>query len=316
MSKVHVFSKWGVKTVTKTDISKKAYVPNSRQVEALREAKIKPKQGVEFAVGILFDTELSSLKASYYHSAREGSGRNPEPRMGRDFVTVWLKQGDEVVLGNIGNRILAYKVTPSAPVPDSHGRVALSAKGPATVGTGTLQGAGATSTGPASAVTSSGGIKLSSAAMVPASTPASGSLTAQVITSSTRSVEDDAEKIRATENPKEIFRKALQASGAPAKRIVQRQDFDRNPHVVAAAIIRASGACEMPGCTLPPIEKADGTRYLEVHHITTLSNGGDDTLENVAALCPHCHRTLHYSRDRDAMAVKLRRHILAISKKK
>ena len=30
-----------------------------------------------------------------------------------------------------------------------------------------------------------------------------------------------------------------------------------------------------------------------MHHIDFLSNGGDDTIENVSALCPNCHRKMH-----------------------
>tara|TARA_B110000971_G_C19739912_1_gene377025 strand:+ start:26 stop:187 length:162 start_codon:yes stop_codon:yes gene_type:complete len=30
-----------------------------------------------------------------------------------------------------------------------------------------------------------------------------------------------------------------------------------------------------------------------VHHIDFLSNGGDDSSDNVSALCPNCHRKIH-----------------------
>jgi 5-methylcytosine-specific restriction protein A len=32
---------------------------------------------------------------------------------------------------------------------------------------------------------------------------------------------------------------------------------------------------------------------LEVHHIQWLSNDGDDTIDNIVALCPNCHRKMH-----------------------
>jgi len=30
-----------------------------------------------------------------------------------------------------------------------------------------------------------------------------------------------------------------------------------------------------------------------VHHIEWLSRGGQDTIDNTAALCPNCHRKMH-----------------------
>ena len=40
--------------------------------------------------------------------------------------------------------------------------------------------------------------------------------------------------------------------------------------------------------------KKDNTPYLEVHHKIRLSDGGEDTIDNVVALCPNCHRKAHY----------------------
>tara|TARA_B100001059_G_C17802863_1_gene567292 strand:+ start:45 stop:260 length:216 start_codon:yes stop_codon:yes gene_type:complete len=44
---------------------------------------------------------------------------------------------------------------------------------------------------------------------------------------------------------------------------------------------------------IAPFKKKDGSPFLEVHHIDFLKNGGDDTIENVSALCPNCHRKMH-----------------------
>lgn len=58
---------------------------------------------------------------------------------------------------------------------------------------------------------------------------------------------------------------------------------------------RANGYCE--GCgTKAPFETKSGP-YLEVHHLTRLSDGGSDCPENVIALCPTCHRRAHYAVD-------------------
>jgi 5-methylcytosine-specific restriction protein A len=41
-----------------------------------------------------------------------------------------------------------------------------------------------------------------------------------------------------------------------------------------------------------------------------LASGGPDTPENTAALCPNCHRSLHYGSDRDALTADLIARIL------
>lgn len=61
---------------------------------------------------------------------------------------------------------------------------------------------------------------------------------------------------------------------------------------------RASGVCEL--CAKPgPFVVATGERFLEVHHILRLADDGPDAPENVAALCPNCHRAAHHAIDAD-----------------
>ena len=71
--------------------------------------------------------------------------------------------------------------------------------------------------------------------------------------------------------------------------------FKRNPDVVAEVLFRANGKCEECKEAAPFIRKSDHTPYLEVHHKISLSEGGDDTVENCIAVCPNCHRKLHYA---------------------
>ena len=70
--------------------------------------------------------------------------------------------------------------------------------------------------------------------------------------------------------------------------------YSRNPDVVAETLLRANGVCEKCNQAAPFLRAKDNTPYLEVHHIALLSNGGEDTVENTLALCPNCHRKLHY----------------------
>lgn len=87
----------------------------------------------------------------------------------------------------------------------------------------------------------------------------------------------------------------------------------RNPNVVAVALRLAKGVCQ--GCNQkgPFVRRgnfidSDCTLYLEVHHIIPLSDGGEDKLDNVCALCPNCHKLLHFGRqnDKDDMIRKIR----------
>ena len=79
--------------------------------------------------------------------------------------------------------------------------------------------------------------------------------------------------------------------------------FDRDPNVVAYVRLRSNGQCEL--CGWCGFEKDDSSAYVEIHHLVPLSEGGEDTPNNTAALCPNCHRAIHYSNQRSALLEKL-----------
>ncbi len=77
--------------------------------------------------------------------------------------------------------------------------------------------------------------------------------------------------------------------GKRSAKVIQHQ---RSVWVAEHAKRRSKGMCEL--CQEPaPFNKADGTPFLETHHIVWLVKGGADTVENTAALCPNCHRKMH-----------------------
>lgn len=89
--------------------------------------------------------------------------------------------------------------------------------------------------------------------------------------------------------------KKLPSSDAPPKsRIVPTRVFDRNEYVVAAVLRRAKGVCEGCGQPAPFTRHPAGTPYLEVHHRVRLADRGADSVPNAIALCPNCHRRMHY----------------------
>jgi len=54
-------------------------------------------------------------------------------------------------------------------------------------------------------------------------------------------------------------------------------------------ISRAHGICQL--CDIKaPFKGKDGFPYLEIHHIVSFQDGGSDSLDNLVALCPNCHR--------------------------
>ncbi len=109
---------------------------------------------------------------------------------------------------------------------------------------------------------------------------------------------------------KKLRDQALQAA-APSKKKAEdarRTLFERARHVVAYALARAGDTCE--ACGYPaPFLRANGSPYLEVHHIDRLSDGGLDAPHRVAAICPTCHRRIHCGADGPLINDKLRAKI-------
>lgn len=94
----------------------------------------------------------------------------------------------------------------------------------------------------------------------------------------------------------------------PQKRKQTITQYARSPLIRAWVLERAGDTCELCSHKAPFI-KEDGTPFLEIHHIMQLSQGGPDTLENTVALCPNCHRNLHYGKDRKKKEQKLRGYL-------
>jgi 5-methylcytosine-specific restriction protein A len=93
---------------------------------------------------------------------------------------------------------------------------------------------------------------------------------------------------------------------SPSSTVRQITTFARDAAVKAWALRRADGDCEC--CRQPaPFRTIEGFPFLEVHHLKTLASGGTDTVSNAVAICPNCHRQLHYGED----ASDLRRQLLA-----
>jgi 5-methylcytosine-specific restriction protein A len=108
----------------------------------------------------------------------------------------------------------------------------------------------------------------------------------------------DAEVNEAIDNLDELRKRAYAAAViSPSQRKMGfRNIYQRSADVRAYVLARANGSCE--GCEKPaPFMRADGTPYLEPHHIRRVSDGGPDDPAFVIALCPNCHRFVHAGKD-------------------
>lgn len=74
--------------------------------------------------------------------------------------------------------------------------------------------------------------------------------------------------------------------------------YARSAYVANLVKNRANGICDL--CREPaPFEDLNGIPFLEEHHIIWLSDAGSDSTINARALCPNCHRKMHFVRDED-----------------
>jgi 5-methylcytosine-specific restriction protein A len=82
----------------------------------------------------------------------------------------------------------------------------------------------------------------------------------------------------------------------PERSAILSVSYYRDPAVKAWVLQNAKGVCEVCSAAAP-FENGEGLPYLEVHHVKRLSDGGSDTVENAIAVCPNCHRNLHFGKN-------------------
>lgn len=101
----------------------------------------------------------------------------------------------------------------------------------------------------------------------------------------------------------------------PAVVSVSITQYQRDPSVKAWILKQANGTCE---CCLrqAPFQAADGTAFLEVHHVRQLADNGSDTISNAVALCPNCHREIHYGENARNLVERLYSHVSRLVREK
>jgi len=88
------------------------------------------------------------------------------------------------------------------------------------------------------------------------------------------------------------------------KKITIQEYKERSLLVKTYALLRANGVCELCKKTAPFVAET-GVLFLEVHHIFRLADDGPDEPENVAALCPNCHREAHFGTNKNQIKNQL-----------
>ena len=106
----------------------------------------------------------------------------------------------------------------------------------------------------------------------------------------------EAVKLSSSLSDKALSDRLFSAESIPEKIQIISTGFRRNADVIVAVLRRANGVCERCEKPAPFIRRKDDSPYLEVHHWELLSEGGEDTVENAAALCPNCHREVHFGK--------------------
>lgn len=98
----------------------------------------------------------------------------------------------------------------------------------------------------------------------------------------------------------EHLKKIIVEPKSQDKGVVARQinTFTRSMYIKEYAKRVAQGICQLCDKEAPFLDK-QGNPFLEVHHINYLSNGGEDKIDNVVALCPNCHRRIHMLEDEE-----------------
>lgn len=95
-----------------------------------------------------------------------------------------------------------------------------------------------------------------------------------------------------------------EGTAQPARSMTTSLSFARSQDVKVWVLRRAAGRCEC--CAEPaPFHTMQGQPFLEVHHLRTLADGGSDRVSNAVALCPNCHRRLHFGQDAEACKARM-----------
>lgn len=231
----NTFGNYAIKTVSKTDVGKGAYLPDKGQREIMTELGIVPIHDNHIQIKELFTNNI--LTVSYYPSERVGSGRGAEIRMGLTDLMSYISRNDEILFTNDSNNVFIYNLSNLSNL-DSDNNV-------------------------------------------------------------------NEENIYSQVDVKLLRERATNINIMPSQVEQIVRVYPRNNVLRTYVKERSNYSCEMPGCDYIGFNKNDGKKYIEIHHVTPLSEGGEDSINNTVALCPNCHRKIHYSENKEEIKLSL-----------
>lgn len=109
---------------------------------------------------------------------------------------------------------------------------------------------------------------------------------------------------------KEKLRERAIASGKKQPRFYdgKQRIYERSIWVMEFCKTRADYRCEITDCDYTPFMiLGRGENYVEIHHLKPLSEEGEDTIDNVACLCPNHHKEIHYGENKPRLTEELLR---------
>jgi 5-methylcytosine-specific restriction endonuclease McrA len=92
--------------------------------------------------------------------------------------------------------------------------------------------------------------------------------------------------------------KALEAAGSASQRKAHAAGnyYQRDASIRTYVLARANGKCQACEKSAPFCTRIEQP-YLEAHHLDKLSDGGLDHPDKIVAVCPNCHREIHYGQN-------------------
>ena len=90
----------------------------------------------------------------------------------------------------------------------------------------------------------------------------------------------------------ELAKRTINKAKKPEAKSIETVVYYRDPYLKEMVKRIAEGKCQYCGNDAPFIDN-NGQPYLEEHHVKRLADGGSDTIDNVVAICPNCHRRVH-----------------------
>lgn len=94
----------------------------------------------------------------------------------------------------------------------------------------------------------------------------------------------------------ELVNRSQMISGPHEPKLAQTVVYHRDAYLKETVKRIADGKCQLCGKDAPFVDN-NGEPYLEEHHVKKLADGGTDTIDNVVAICPNCHRKVHILND-------------------